>query len=114
MKGDVRFKTDELGLGKGRGFVRIDKLTIIFVVLISLVKKIWERNSIVVAEMQSGILCCNIIFKKSGHGYLRILQNTLLPLPVQGRHFLLDIPERRSSILCAHVWLYLMVFYAGS
>lgn len=57
MKGDVRFKTDELGLGKGRGFVRIDKLTIIFVVLISLVKTIWERNSIVAAEMQSGILC---------------------------------------------------------
>lgn len=52
----MRSKTDVLCIGKGKYFVRIDKLTIFFGVLTSLVLKIWERNSIVMAELPSEML----------------------------------------------------------
>lgn len=60
MKGDERFKPGVLWIRKARDFIRIDKLRIFFALLVPLVQKIWERNSVVVAEMQSGILCATL------------------------------------------------------
>lgn len=60
MKGDVRFKPGVLLIGKARDFVRIDKLRIFFALFVPSMQKIWERNSVVVAEVQSGILCATL------------------------------------------------------
>lgn len=100
LKGDVRFKTDVLWIGKGRYFVRIDKHNLF-----------WSVNIIGTEDLGEKFNCdgrdairdavCSVIFKKSGHGYRRILKSTLLPFRVQSRHFLLSIPDRRSSNSCA-------------